>query len=61
MSTQKNMFSLRNKKNMDTFWLKKAPYQELWFQIRYLSVPNSQNFAFSFSLAIVLCVVLEYC
>ena len=23
------MFSLRNKKNMDTFWLKKAPYQEL--------------------------------
>ena len=24
-----NMFSSRNKKNMDTFWLKKAPYQEL--------------------------------
>ena len=24
-----NMFSLRNKQNRDTFWLKKAPYQEL--------------------------------
>ena len=24
-----HMFSLRNKKNIDTFWLKKAPYQEL--------------------------------
>ena len=23
------MFSSRNKKNIDTFWLKKAPYQEL--------------------------------
>ena len=23
------MFSLRNKKNIDTFWLKKVPYQEL--------------------------------
>ena len=25
-----HMFSSRNKKNIDTFWLKKAPYQELW-------------------------------
>ena len=25
-----HMFSSRNKKNTDTFWLKKAPYQELW-------------------------------
>ena len=25
-----HMFSLGNKKNIDTFWLKKAPYQELW-------------------------------
>ena len=24
------MFSSRNKKNIDTFWLKKVPYQELW-------------------------------
>ena len=24
------MFSSRNKKNITTFWLKKAPYQELW-------------------------------
>ena len=24
------MFLLRNKKNIDTFWLKKVPYQELW-------------------------------
>ena len=24
-----HMFSLRNKKNIDTFWWKKAPYQEL--------------------------------
>ena len=24
------MFSSRNKKNIDTFWLKKASYQELW-------------------------------
>ena len=23
------MFSSRNKKNIDTFWLKKVPYQEL--------------------------------
>ena len=23
------MFLLRNKKNIDTFWLKKVPYQEL--------------------------------
>ena len=29
MSTH-NMFSSRNKKNIDNFWLKKAPYQELW-------------------------------
>ena len=28
MSTH-NMFSSRNKKNIDTLWLKKAPYQEL--------------------------------
>ena len=26
------MFSSRNKKNIDTFWLKKAPYQELCIQ-----------------------------
>ena len=25
-----NMFSSRIKKNIDTFWLKRAPYQELW-------------------------------
>ena len=25
-----NMFLLRNKKNINTFWLKKAPYLELW-------------------------------
>ena len=31
-----HMFSSRNKKNIDTFWLKKAPYQELW-----LSVPHT--------------------
>ena len=24
------MFSSRNKKNIDTFWLEKEPYQELW-------------------------------
>ena len=24
-----HMFSSRNKKNIDTFWLKKVPYQEL--------------------------------
>ena len=24
-----HMYSSRNKKNIDTFWLKKAPYQEL--------------------------------
>ena len=24
-----NMFLLRNKRTKDTFWLKKAPYQEL--------------------------------
>ena len=24
-----HMFSLKNKKNIDTFWLKKVPYQEL--------------------------------
>ena len=28
MSTH-NMFPSRNKKTIDTFWLKKAPYQEL--------------------------------
>ena len=28
MSTH-NMFSLRSKKNIDTFWWKKAPYQQL--------------------------------
>ena len=26
------MFLSRNKKNIDTSWLKKAPYQELWVQ-----------------------------
>ena len=25
-----HMFSSGNMKNIDTFWLKKAPYQELW-------------------------------
>ena len=25
-----HMFSSRNKKNTDNFWLKKVPYQELW-------------------------------
>ena len=25
-----HMFSSRNKKNIDTFWWKKVPYQELW-------------------------------
>ena len=25
-----HMFSSKNKKNIDTFLLKKAPYQELW-------------------------------
>ena len=25
-----HIFLSRNKKNIDTFWLKKAPYQELW-------------------------------
>ena len=25
-----HMFLSRNKKNIDTFWLEKAPYQELW-------------------------------
>ena len=28
-----HMFSSRNKKNIDTFWLKKAPYQELCLQL----------------------------
>ena len=27
------MFSLKNKKNTDTFWLKKAPYQEICHNI----------------------------
>ena len=27
-----HMFSSRNKKNIATFWLKKAPYQELWWK-----------------------------
>ena len=32
------MFSSRNKKNIDTFWLKKAPYQELCLNaLLYLS------------------------
>ena len=26
------MFLWRNKKNIDTFWLKKAPYQDLWWR-----------------------------
>ena len=26
-----HMFSSSNKKNIDTFWLKKALYQELWY------------------------------
>ena len=29
MSTLNICFLSRNKKNIDTFWLKKAPYQEL--------------------------------
>ena len=27
-----HMFSSRNEKNIDSFWLEKAPYQELWIQ-----------------------------
>ena len=30
------MFLWRNKKNIDTFWLKKAPYLQLWYN-RYIS------------------------
>ena len=37
MSTH-NMFSSRNKKNIDTFWMKKVPYQELCISIA--SGPN---------------------
>ena len=37
-------FSSRNKKNIDTFWLKKAPYQELWsLTTAYLKVKLNMN------------------
>ena len=32
------MFLSRNKKNIDTFWLKKAPYQELWLSNNNYSI-----------------------
>ena len=38
------MFLSRNKKNIDTFWLKKAPYQELWVQRLLLGGFSTPNF-----------------
>ena len=38
-----HMFSSRNKKNIDTFWLKKAPYQELCIIINHINDTNCKS------------------
>ena len=37
--TEVSMFSWRNKKNINTFWLEKAPYQELCVSLVYVYWP----------------------
>ena len=38
------MFLLRNKKNIDTFWLKKASYQELWSTLSFRTGRPEQTY-----------------
>ena len=46
------MFSSRNKENIDTFWLKKAPYQELCenFMSKRIRKYKNQNSDFQLAL-----------
>ena len=42
------MFSSRNKKNIDTFWLKKAPYQELYSYVAFVLLLFVLHFSFQY-------------